>query len=94
MHTQTRCAQRVNKRIPGIKGHVSGECVCGRSAEEEAHAAVEAVRVCAGRRGRCSGGQRDLLQQGQGVSRAVAQGVGATAELLTTVGVHAVRQAV
>ncbi len=86
--------QRVNKRIPGIKGHVSGECVCGRFAKEEAYAPVEAVSVCAGGRGGCGGGQRALLQQGQGVGRAVAQRVGATAQLLATVRVDAVHQTI
>lgn len=86
--------QRVNKHIPGIKGHVSGESVCGCLAEEEAYAAVEAVSVCAGGWRGCGGGQRALLQQGQGVGRAVAQRVRATAQLLTAVWVHTVHQAV
>lgn len=42
-------AQRVNKHIPGIKGHISRESVCSCFAKEEAYAAVEAVCVRAGR---------------------------------------------
>lgn len=82
------------EHIPGIKGHVSRESVCGRFAEEEAYAAVEAVCVCAGGRGGCGGGQRALLQQGQGVRGAVAQRVRAATQLLATVRVHAVHEAV
>lgn len=94
MHTQTQSTQRVNKHIPGIKGHVSGESVCSCFAKEEAYAPVEAVTVCAGGRGGRGGGQRALLQQGQGVGRAVTQRVGAAAQLLATVRVHAVDQAI
>lgn len=66
----------------------------GRLAEEEAYAAVEAVGVRAGGGRRRRGGRRALLQQGQGVGRAVAQRVRAAAQLLAAVGVHAVHQAV
>lgn len=59
-------AQRVNKCIPGIKGHVSRESVRGCLAEKEADAVVEAVS--AGGRMRCGEGKRALLQQGQRVS--------------------------
>lgn len=83
--------QRVNKSIPGIKGHVSWESVCGRLAEEEAYAAVEAmgVHACG-----CSGGQRTLLQQGEWVGRAVAQRVRAAAQLFAAVRIHTVDQPV
>lgn len=87
-------AQRVNKHIPGIKGHISRESVCGCLAKKEAYAAVEAVCVRAGWRGRCSGGQRALQQQGQWVGRTMAQGVRATAQLLAAVGVYTVNQAI
>lgn len=53
--------QRVNKCIPGIKGHVSRESVRGRFAEEKVYAAVEAVSVCARGASGCHGGQWALL---------------------------------
>lgn len=84
--------QTVTKHIPGIKGHISRESVCGRLAKEEAYAAVEAVSVWAAWWRRCGGGLRTLLQQGQGVGRAVTQGVRATAQLLAAVWVHTVHQ--
>lgn len=68
--------------------------MCGRLAKEEAYAVVEAVSVCVGGRGGCGWGQRALLQQGQGVGRAVTQRVRAAAQLLATVGVHAVHEAI
>lgn len=87
-------AQRVNKCIPGIKGHVSRESVRGRLAEKEADAVVEAVSVCAGGRMRCGEGKRALLQQGQRVGWTLAQGVRATAQLLAAIGIYAVQQAI
>lgn len=84
----------VNKHIPGIKGHVSRESVCGCLAKEKAYAAVEAVSVCARGRGGCGGDQRALLQQGQGVGRAVAQRVRAAAQLFAAVRVHTVNKTV
>lgn len=92
MHTQIQANKEYT--IPGIKGHVSRESVCGRLAKEEAYAAVEAVSVCAGGRGGSGGGQRALLQQGQGVGRAMTQGVRAATQLLATVWVHAVHEAI
>lgn len=65
--------------------------MCGRLAEEEAYAAVEALRVRAGGR---AGEQRALLQQGERVGRAVAQRVGAAAQLLAAVRIHAVDESV
>lgn len=92
MHAQTCPAQRVNKHIPGIKGHVSRECVCGCFTKEEAYALVEALSVCAGGWG--GGGRQALLQEDQRVGRAVTQRVGAAAQLFTAVGVDAVDQAI
>ena len=94
MQTQIQANKRVYEHIPGIKGHVSGESVCGRFAKEETYAAVEAVGVCAGGRGWGGGGQRALLQQGHGVGRAVTQRVRAAAQLLAAIWVHTVHEAV
>lgn len=61
--------------VPGVEGHVSGESVCRCLAKKEAYAAVEALRVCADGRGGWAGTGGVLLQQRQGVGRAVAQWV-------------------
>lgn len=90
-HTHT---QIVNKHTPRIKGHFSGEDVCGCLAQEEANSLVEAEGVCVGRGGGRGGGQGVLLQQGQRVGRTLTQRVRATAQLLTAVWVHTVYQAV
>lgn len=96
MHACVSPGKRGARRhVPGIKGHVSGEGVRGRLAEEEADAAVEAVGVRAGGRGGGRGGRRwPLLKQGHGVGRAVTQRVGPAAQLLAAVRVHAVHEAV
>lgn len=91
-HSQVR--EKVNKCIPGIKGHISRDCVCGCLAEEKAYAAVEALGVCAGGCRGCAGGQRALLQQGQRVGRTVTQGVGAAAQLLATIRINTVYQTI
>lgn len=92
--THRPAAQSVNKHIPGIKGHVSGESVCGCFTKEEAYALVEALSVCAGWGGGCDGGRQALLQEDQRVARAVTQRVGAAAQLFAAVGVNAVYQAI
>lgn len=92
--THSPAAQRVNKHIPGIKGHVPRERVCGCFTKEETYALVEALSVCAGGRGGRVSGRRALLQQDKRVCRAVTQRVGAAAQLFTAVGVNAVDEAI